>query len=269
MAVARGDIIVRVDGHSYVAPAYLRRIVEVMAETGEAFVGGPVLMHADTPFRRALACALCSHIGVGSVPYRTLRRRSYVASIQTGAFRREVWERVGPFDVDLAVVEDLDFNTRAGRAGYRLLLDPSIRFWYVPRANLRGVWQQIVGVGRIKPRVLFKHPGIFKLKYAMPSLLVVVLAVCALAMLAAALGGAPRAGLAGALASGVYAAVIVGFTLGRLPRLGRAAWWLPAIVPALHVGYGVGFLRGLAALPRRRARLSAPPADHIAPAIGP
>jgi hypothetical protein len=113
---AKGDIVTRVDGHGHVAPDYLSRIVAVMEETGESVVGGPVQMHADTPFRRALVEALYSKIAVGAVPYRTLKARAYVESLQTGSFRKAVLDRVGPFDESLAVVEDLDMNTRIRKA---------------------------------------------------------------------------------------------------------------------------------------------------------
>jgi glycosyltransferase involved in cell wall biosynthesis len=93
IAEAKGDIVTRVDGHSFVAPDYLSKIVAVMKETGAAVVGGPVLMHADTPFRRALVTALYSPIAVGAVPYRTLKQ-TYVRSlspdrvVQEGGARR-------------------------------------------------------------------------------------------------------------------------------------------------------------------------------------
>jgi cellulose synthase/poly-beta-1,6-N-acetylglucosamine synthase-like glycosyltransferase len=237
IAEAKGDIVTRVDGHSYVAPDYLSRIVAVMEETGESVVGGPVLMFADTPFRKALVEALYSKVGVGAVPYRTLQTRSYVESLQTGSFKKAVLDRVGPFDEALAVVEDLDMNTRIRKSGYKLLLDPSIRFWYLPRPTLRALWRQIFAVGLVKVRILRKHPDIFKWKYVLPSVLVAALA----AALALAAGGV-TAGLAFVAA---YAVVIVAFALSRVPRLGAGALRLVAIVPTLHVGYGLGFFAGL------------------------
>ncbi len=251
LAAARGEVITRVDGHSYVAPDYLRQIVRVMEETGEAVVGGPVQMEADTPFRRALVEALYSRIGVGSVPYRTLRRRAYVESLQTGSFRREVLERVGPFDETLAVVEDLDMNTRIRKAGYRLLLDPSIRFWYYPRPNLRALWRQIFTVGRVKAWILQKHPDIFKLKYVLPSLFVLG-GVAAFGASLVGLGWhVPPLARAGALYAGVYGLAVVGFSLSRWPKLRGDAFRLLAILPTLHLGYGLGFLRGVLDLPLR------------------
>lgn len=244
VAASRGDVVTRIDAHSHVAPDYLERIVAVMEETGEAVVGGPVVMEADTPFRKALVEALYSPVGVGSVPYRTLRRRAHVESLQTGSFRREVLERVGPFDERLAVVEDLDMNTRIREAGYRLLLDPSIRFRYYPRPGYRALWRQIFMVGRVKARILKKHPRAFKVKYVLPSLLVLAAAAAVVSALAAALGGPPLPALAGLALLAAYAAAAGAFAASRAAKLGWGALRLLAILPVLHAGYGLGFLRG-------------------------
>jgi cellulose synthase/poly-beta-1,6-N-acetylglucosamine synthase-like glycosyltransferase len=233
---ARGDIVTRVDGHSFVAPDYLSRIVAVMDETGESVVGGPVQMLADTPFRRALVEALYSRVAVGAVPYRTLRTRAYVESLQTGSFKKTVLDQVGPFDESLAVVEDLDMNTRIRKAGYKLLLDPSIRFWYLPRPSLPALWRQIYAVGLVKARILRKHPDIFKLKYVLPTVFV--------AALATASGLALFGNRASVWFLLLYLLVVAGFALSRVPRLKAGALPLLAILPVLHVGYGLGFLSG-------------------------
>ncbi len=253
LAATRGEVITRVDAHSFVAPDYLRTIAAVMAETGESVVGGPVLMEADTPFRRALVEALYSRVGVGSVPYRTLKTRAHVESLQTGSFRREVFEKVGPFDESLAVVEDLDMNTRIREAGYRLLLDPSIRFWYYPRPDLASLFRQIFMVGLVKARILRKHPAIFKLKYVLPSTFVLALAGAGVALSARPLGAPISVAVSGAGFLALYAAVVAGFAAARVGKLGWGAARLLAILPVLHAGYGLGFLRGAleAVLPRR------------------
>jgi cellulose synthase/poly-beta-1,6-N-acetylglucosamine synthase-like glycosyltransferase len=254
LAAARGEVVTRVDGHSFVAEDYLERIVEVMEATGESVVGGPVRMEADTPFRRALVEALYAPVGVGSVPYRTLRARAKVESLQTGSFRREVLDTVGPFDESLAVVEDLDMNTRIRKAGYALLLDPAIRFWYVPRGSLHGLWRQIFTVGRVKVWILQKHPDIFKAKYVLPSALVLLAAGSLLSTLWWLAGGPVLPGGLGLSFLSAYAGLIAGFAVSRVGRLGAGAARLLAILPVLHFGYGLGFLRGVADLPSRRRR---------------
>ena len=236
IAEAKGDIVTRVDGHSFVAPDYLSRIVAVMEETGESVVGGPVLMLADTPFREALVAALYSKVAVGAVPYRTLQTRAHVESLQTGSFKKAVLDQVGPFDEALAVVEDLDMNTRIRKAGYKLLLDPSIRFWYLPRPSLAALWRQIFAVGLVKARILRKHPDIFKWKYVLPSVFVLALAG---ALVLAAMGA-----IAGLTFLVAYAVVVLGFALSHARPLGAGALRLVLILPTLHIGYGLGFLSG-------------------------
>jgi cellulose synthase/poly-beta-1,6-N-acetylglucosamine synthase-like glycosyltransferase len=177
-----------------------------------------------------------------------------VPSLQTGAYRRAVVEQVGAFDESLAVVEDVDFNTRVARAGYRLLLDPSIRFWYVPRASLGALWRQIHGVGRIKVAVLAKHPDIVRAKYLTPGAFVLVFLASGAAVLAGWATGARGLAIAGSLLPVFYATLVVGFAASRTPKLGPAAVWLLAIVPVLHIGYGTGFLLGLGGLLRRLKR---------------
>ena len=252
IAAAKGEIVVRVDGHSHVAPDYLSRIVAVMRETGESAVGGPVRMEADTPFRRALVEALYSKVAVGAVPYRTLKTRTYVESLQCGSFAKSVLDRVGPFDEALAVVEDLDMNTRIRKAGYKLLLDPSIVFWYLPRPSYPALWRQIYAVGLVKARILRKHPDIFKWKYVLPSIFVTALGA---AIAVAALGVAGSVAAIAFLAA--YASVVAGFALLRVPRLGAGALRLLLILPILHVGYGLGFLEG--ATERLLGRTPRPP----------
>lgn len=254
IAAARGDIITRVDGHSHVAPDYLQRIVEVMEETGEAVVGGPARMEADTPFRRALVEALNSPAGAGSVPYRTLRDRTYVDTIQTGSFRREVLEQVGEWDESLAVVEDLDMNTRIIEAGHRLLLDPSIRFWYFPRPGYRALWRQIHMVGRVKAWILDKHPGIFRWKYVVPTTFVLAAGAALAAMAIGAARDVPWLAGLGAAFLTAYAVAVLGFAVSRVPRVGAGALRLIAILPVLHFGYGLGFLRGALEIPARRRK---------------
>jgi cellulose synthase/poly-beta-1,6-N-acetylglucosamine synthase-like glycosyltransferase len=169
--------------------------------------------------------------------------------LQTGSFARKVLDRVGPFDESLAVVEDLDMNTRIRKAGYKLLLDPSIRFWYLPRTSLAALWRQIYAVGLVKARILRKHPDIFKLKYVLPTLFV--------AAMAAAIGLALAGRRAGMWFLLVYLVVVLGFALSRVPRLKAGAVRLMAILPVLHVGYGLGFLAGAAE--RFLGRSSRPP----------
>lgn len=244
---ARGDVITRVDAHSHVDRDYLSSIARVFEETGEKVVGGPVQMVADTPFRKATAYVLNSRLGVGAVPYRTLRERAYVDSIQTGSFKREVLEKVGYFDETLPPGEDFDLNTRIRKAGYRIVLDPKIKFYYFPRNSFGSLSRQYFHYGRVKPIVLSKHPEVFKAKYFVPALFTISFLLSILLLFVKTLSGYSTGWLFPLLwfLNALYLLMIVVFALSSIPHLGmRPAAIAFLIVPLIHLSYGVGFIYG-------------------------
>src|SRR5262245_39417386 len=65
LAVARGEVVVRIDGHTLVAPDYVRQCVATLARTGAVNAGGPMRPAGDGYWGRAAALATCSPFGVG------------------------------------------------------------------------------------------------------------------------------------------------------------------------------------------------------------
>src|SRR5712672_3493170 len=64
IAVARGDIIIRMDGHTDYAPDYLRQCVAVLQETHADNVGGPWIARGAGYVSRAIAAAFQSRFAV-------------------------------------------------------------------------------------------------------------------------------------------------------------------------------------------------------------
>lgn len=57
---AMGDIVVRVDGHSWLENDYIEKCVELLSRTGADNVGGPMRPVGDSYIGRAIALATCS-----------------------------------------------------------------------------------------------------------------------------------------------------------------------------------------------------------------
>lgn len=244
---SKGDIITRVDAHSYVEKNYLSSIAKVFHETGEKAVGGPVQMVTDTPFRKASAIVLLSKLGVGSVPYRTMRQRGYVDSIQTGSYKREVLEKVGFFDESLPPGEDFDLNTRVRKAGFKILLDPDIKFYYYPRDNYFSLLKQYFHYGRVKPLVLFKNPEALKVKYIIPSalFLYVILSLFILFDYLLFKHFSGKTVLVFWLMNFLYILYLIFFSIYSIPKMSaRLATLVFFIIPGLHFSYGIGFIYG-------------------------
>ncbi len=251
---SKGEVITRVDAHSYVAKDYLSSIAKVFRETGEKAVGGPVRMVTDTLFRKALARVLNSKFGVGAVPYRTLKQRAYVDSIQTGSFKREVLEKVGYFDETLPPGEDFDLNTRIRKAGFKILLDPDIKFYYYPRNCIGSLMKQYFHYGRVKPIVLSKHPEAFRVKYVIPSLFVAFLFFSLIVLFLPLIMKGRIFGPVFALLSVylLYIVLVGSFWLSSVRRIGiGASFLILVIIPSIHISYGAGFLYGALCVMKR------------------
>lgn len=271
---ARGEVIVILGARAEVAPDFLAESVAALARTGADAVGGVVEGYAppghDHAMARAIALALRSPFGVGDARYRYTRQEQDTDTVNYGAYRREVFARIGWFDETLAWVEDDELNYRLRAAGGRLVVSPRIRVRYRARPTLRALWRQQFRWGLHKPKVARRHPAQMRPRHAVPALFVATLGLAA--------AGAPfhraarRLLVAATTAYAVAAAAAVGRSwqhppaavappfgtpqgfgagTGTVPppageRDTAALLRLPLAFATMHLAYGSGMLIGLA-----------------------
>ena len=246
---ARGDIIIRVDGHCEISPDYLRRCVELLRETGADCVGGPMVTVGETGVARAIAIAQSSLFGVGGVTFRSGRKRpGYVDIVAFGAYRREVFDRIGGFDEELVRNQDDEFNFRLIQAGGKIWLDPSIRSVYYSRASLRGLWRQYFQYGVYKVRVIQKRGAVPSWRFLVPGAFVLGLLG---SLLLALITGQPLWALS---VAGPYAVANGLASLWIARRDWRTMPVLPLAFLTLHLAFGTGCLWGLWRWRRKRRR---------------
>ncbi|MGC8838814.1 MAG: glycosyltransferase family 2 protein [Anaerolineae bacterium] len=237
---ARGEVIVRVDGHCEIASNYVRRCVEVLQETGADNVGGIWVTVGETLIARAIALAQSSRFGVGGAAFRVgCSRPGFVDTVPFGAYRREVFQRIGGFDEELVRNQDDEFNFRLTQAGGKIWLDPSIRSVYYSRASLRGLWRQYFQYGLYKVRVMQKRRGIPSWRHLVPGAFVAGLLGSGLLALVT------RQPLWALSVAGPYVVANGVASLWAARRDPRALAFLPLAFATLHLAYGLGFLWGL------------------------
>ncbi len=254
LRVARGEVILRVDGHAEIAPDYLEKCVRHLREPGVACVGGYIESVNETYLGKAIALAMSSPFGVGNARFRTSGRPGLVDTLAFGAYRREVFQTVGEFDEELVRCQDDEFNYRLRKTGGKIFFTPEIRSTYYPRASLKKLWRQYFGYGFWKIRVLQKHLPMMQPRQFVPPLFVAALLFSLL------LGGmgVPLGGVVLAAVAGSYALANLGASCYLAAQKGgRYLPALPLIFAILHISYGSGFLLGLIRfaprwLPRRR-----------------
>ena len=248
IARGAGELVAKIDAHGYPARDFIARAVDAFATAARdvACVGGRPVQTGETPWGAAAALARTSRFGTGGSVYAGTTQRELVDTVQCGVYRRDALAQVGGFDATMVFGEDDELNWRLRQAGHTILLDDSIRFIYVTRGSLSGLFRQYRNYGRAKVRVLARHPSFLRPWHLAPAVFVVVAAAVAVG---AAVGPTPiRLAAAACAAAYLIAAVVAAFKAAGLRRPALAAR-VAAAFAAIHFGYGTGML---GALVRRR-----------------
>lgn len=240
LALAQGEVIVRMDIHTSYAPDYVAQCLAALAATGADNVGGPWCAEAAAgagPTALAVAAAFQSAAVAGGADSRRLGFAGWVDTVYLGCWPRATFERFGNFDENLVRNQDDEHNLRLRRGGGRIWQSPHIRSRYRPRAALRAVWAQWFQYGYWKPFVIVKHRQPAALRHLVPAAFV---GAEVLTLGLALAGGALWPWLILTLAYAVAvlmlsAAVVRG---AKLPI--SAALRVPAVIAAYHLGYGLG-----------------------------
>jgi len=239
---AKGEIIIRVDGHCEIAPDYVSKCVKYINQDQVDCVGGPIATVGETHLAKAIATAMSSRFGVGNSAFRTIKDKSMlVDTVPFPAYKREAIEKTGRFDEELVRNQDDEYNYRLRKLNGKILLSPDIRSKYYSRSTLLSLWRQYFQYGYWKVRVLQKHPRQMSLRQFIPP--VFVSALITLTLIAIAI---PKGWVLLALVLGIYGFVnlIVSASLAS-----KCGWQyfpvLPIIYGLLHLSYGSGFLAGL------------------------
>jgi succinoglycan biosynthesis protein ExoA len=242
IGASTADVIVRLDGHCVPDRDYIEHSAGVLANPKAGVAGGVwrVIAGDTTGVAEAIARVVSHPLGSGGARYRHPDapgpESMAVETVPFGAFHRTLWEALGGFDEALAANQDFDFNYRARRAGFDVVLDRRIRATYVARPTLDALRRQYFRYGFWKQQMLRKDmraihwrqlPPILLLPWLIATVVAVIVWPSWLTAAAAALY--PIAAVMGALHLSTRGA-----------RFGAA---LAALV-TLHVGWSAGFWHG-------------------------
>lgn len=240
---AQGEIIIRADGHNVYPADYIENCVKYLEQTGADNVGGPwMTVPADDSFgARLVAAILTSPFGVGDSRFRISSAEGYVETVPFGAFRKELFDRVGMYNEKLVRNQDNDLNARIREAGGKIYQTPSLRTEYHPVA---GFWKLLRVTLRTSQWHLFslrENSTSMSARHLIPALFV------------ASIGALLLASVSSHVASIGLIAVLLTYLLAGICVAGmRSRAYGPAIVCTLpfaclcfHVSYGIGTLAGL------------------------
>ena len=241
LEAARGEIIVRLDGHSRPYPDYIERCFQAHELDRGENVGGvwEIQPGAATWIAESIAVAAAHPLGVGDAMYRLAAAAAEVDTVPFGSYRRTLVHRIGAYNESLLTNEDYEFNARIRKASGRVWLDPAIRSVYFARATLGELIRQYWRYGYWKWRMLRNFPGTVRWRQALPPMFVLSLIGLGLAAL---LLPVARWILTAELI--VYFSILL-FAGAHAARKHHKIFLLPGLplaITAMHVSWGSGFL---------------------------
>ena len=246
---AKGEIIMRMDGHATYEKDYISKCIKYLEEYNADNVGGIMvtLPRNDTFIGKAIAAVLSHPFGVGNSVFRTgAKEPKWVDTVFGGCYKREVFDKIGLFNEKLISSQDMEFNLRLKKASGKILLVPEIISYYYTRSTFKSFCKNNIrnGIWVILP---FKFSKIIpvSLRHLVP--FVFVLSLLGTGILSFFFLSFLRLFL---LIVGSYTLANLYFSLKIALRKKNIKYLvvMPILFAALHLGYGFGSIWGAARL---------------------
>jgi len=238
---AKGDVIIRVDGHTNVEKDFIYQCVKYLNKTKAECVGGVTVNVNNSFVGKAIALAMSSSFGVGNARFRTGGKEGFVDTLAFGAYRREVFKKIGTFAEEFTRAQDEEFNYRLRKFGGNIYFTPKIKSYYCTRSGLRKLWSQYFQYGFWKIRVMQKHFKTMQPRQFVPAAFV-------LSLISAGILSVFWEPMFWVFLSIILlystANLLATFKLVLKTRL-KYVFVLPLIFFTLHSSYGFGFIWGL------------------------
>lgn len=242
ISLSKGKYIIRLDAHAEYPKNYFSKCIYYLNNIEADNVGGIVETKSNNLMGNVIAKVLSSKFGVGNSQFRTDGKSGYVDTVPFGAFKREVFEEWGGYDVRLTRNQDNEMNYRIRRNGGRVYLANDIRISYYCRDSIRDLCDMALKNGMWNIITMRLCPGSMSLRHFIPLTFVISL----LFLLVTQLFFYPLRllFLAEVLS---YLILSVYFSFG-LASSKSEFFLLLILFPIFHMTYGFGSLKGMVKL---------------------
>lgn len=179
---AKGDIIIRLDGHALYPSNYFSELVRWHELLTDAWnVGGvcDTRVVNSNKVSEAIAKVMSDRFGVGNSTFRTGSDKDYLEAdtVPFGAYKSYVFDKIGLYNEKLARVQDIELNKRLKHAGGKIYLVPSIHCTYIPRDNYKAFYKNryLTGYWVIKTCFITKTTKNLGVRHFIPAMFVLSL----------------------------------------------------------------------------------------------
>lgn len=221
---AKGEVIVILGCHAFYPSDYVEKCVKYLVEYGADNIGGVITPTASSSklIARAIALSLSSPFGTGKIESKKVKEADTVFG---GCYRREVFDKIGFFNEDLARSSDMDLNLRLIGKGGKIIKAPDIKAYYYSDDNLKDFFLHNIkdGIWAIIPFKITQKP--LKLRHYIPLLFMLFLPIIVIPY--------------------VFVSLIVSLFVALKERNALFFILMPAIFLVRHIGYGLGSVIGV------------------------
>lgn len=237
---AVGEILIRVDAHAHIPNDFIQKLVGTMEQGHFDVLGGkrPTILMDNTNWSEILLEAENSLFGSGIAVFRTSEKAQFVKSVFHGAYRKEIFQKTGKFNVYLRRTEDNEIHWRIRQNGFQIRYEPSIISYQYARPTLKKMIKQKFSNGYWIGKTFWICPKCLSLYHFAPGGLVGALIFTGLLSFFTI---APLLALLG-----IYGAFnFLNTFLSVIKNKKIRQLVLIVLFPLLHISYGIGTLLGL------------------------
>jgi glycosyltransferase involved in cell wall biosynthesis len=242
---AKGDVIIRIDGHCVYPLNYISVLVTNLFELNADNVGGVwnTLPANNTTKSKAIAIASSHKFGVGDSKHKVgVSKTVETDTVPFGCYRREVFDKIGFFDEELIRNQDDEFNARLIKNGGKIFLIPGLVINYTARDSVKKMSKMYYQYGLFKPLVNKKLGAPATIRQFFPVTFLLGLILGALLSIYSNFFLIPYATV---LFLYLFLATLFAFRSANQNKNYKLIAVLPAVFFVIHISYGYGYLVGI------------------------
>lgn len=240
LKTAKSDVKIILGAHSEVDSNFIQENVNILNQYPKVGCAGGVIKNVfENRTAEIIGTAMSSQFGVGNAHFRTGTKDGLVDTVAFGAYRKEVFEKIGYFDEELVRNQDDEFNFRLIKNGFNIYLSQKIISLYYVRASFKKLFKQYFQYGYWKVFVNKKHQTVTSIRQLIPMFFSLFLIQ---GIITSFLN--PYLLFFNILILFTYFALALIFGL-RASKNSKHLFSIVITFGILHLSYGIGYLKGI------------------------
>jgi len=242
--IAKGEYICRLDAHASYPSDYISKLLEWSLKLDADNVGAVCLtrVKSNSYIARAIQFVMSDKFGVGNSLFRIgVKKEMLVDTVPFGFYKKEIFDKIGYYNENLARAEDMELNKRLRQNGGKIFLIPNIQCIYYPRETLYAFAKNRFETGKwvILASFLTKKLNILSLRHFIPFIFILM------QMILLSLSFFSSAFISILIGILFLYSIILGFRSLFIQRSVRLSLNTLLVYFTLHTSYGLGSFWGI------------------------